>query len=280
MRLRCLAPGKVNLTLYVGAPRADGMHPLVSVVQPVSLADELTLEPAPVGASADEVVCPGVDGDNLAGSALAAFRAATGWDAPPQRLTIAKRVPVAAGMGGGSGDAAAALRLAAHAAGIDDLELLLGLAARLGGDVPSQVAPGRTLMTGAGEHVRALGPAGRLALVILPSEHALSTPAVYREFDRLGARRSPEELAELEALGGDAPVHNDLQDAARSLCPPIDEALEAVAATGAGPVLVSGSGPTVFGLFEDTERARAAAAEVGGVFAEPVDAGFGAVREA
>jgi 4-diphosphocytidyl-2-C-methyl-D-erythritol kinase len=280
MRLRCLAPGKVNLTLYVGAPRADGMHPLVSIVQPVSLADELTLEPAPVGASADEVVCPGVDGDNLAGSALAAFRAATGWDAPPQRLTIAKRVPVAAGMGGGSGDAAAALRLAAHAAGIDDPELLLGLAARLGGDVPSQVAPGRTLMTGAGEHVRALGPAGRLALVILPSEHGLSTPAVYREFDRLGAQRTPAQLAELEALGGDAPVHNDLQDAARSLCPPIDEALEAVAATGAGPVLVSGSGPTVFGLYEDTERARTAAAEVGGVFAEPVDAGFGAVREA
>src|SRR3954449_4595581 len=96
------APGKVNLSLYVGAPRADGLHPLVSVVQPVSLADELTLEPAP-GAVADEVVCPGVEGENLAGAALAAFREATGWDAPPQRLTIAKRVPVAAGLGGGAG---------------------------------------------------------------------------------------------------------------------------------------------------------------------------------
>ena len=144
MRLRCLAPGKVNLSLYVGAPRADGLHPLVSVVQPVSLADELTLEPAGAGATADEVVCPGVEGDNLAGAALAAFRTATGWDAPPQRLTIAKRVPVAAGMGGGSGDAAAALRLAAHAAGGADHALLLRLAAALGGDVPSQVAPGRT----------------------------------------------------------------------------------------------------------------------------------------
>ena len=280
MRLRCLAPGKVNLTLYVGAPRADGMHPLVSVVQPVSLADELTLEPSPVGASADEVVCPGVEGDNLAGAALAAFREATGWDAPPQRLTIAKRVPVAAGMGGGSGDAAAALRLAAHAAGVDDLELLLALAARLGGDVPSQVAPGRTLMTGAGEQVRALAPSGTLALVILPSEHGLSTPAVYREFDRLGAQRTPEELTRLEALGGDAPVHNDLQDAARSLCPPIDDALAAVAATGPEHSLVSGSGPTVFGLYGDADRARAAAAEVGGVFAEPVEAAFGAVHEA
>jgi 4-diphosphocytidyl-2-C-methyl-D-erythritol kinase len=116
--------------------------------------------------------------------------------------------------------------------------------------------------------------------VILPSPHGLSTPAVYREFDALGVQRGPDELAELEARGEDLPVHNDLQDAARSLCPPIDAALAAVAATGADHVLVSGSGPTVFGLYEDTERARAAAAEVGGVFAEPVDAGFGAVREA
>src|SRR5436190_15370747 len=90
------APGKVNLSLFVGAPRADGLHPLRSVVQSVSLADELTLEPAPGGA--DEVACPGVEGPNLAAEALAAFRVATGWDAPPLRLTIRKRVPVAAGM--------------------------------------------------------------------------------------------------------------------------------------------------------------------------------------
>src|SRR3954471_7817773 len=109
------APGKVNLSLFVGAPRADGLHPLVSVVQAVSLADELTLEPAP--GAADEVVCPGVEGPNLAAAALAAFRARTGWAAPPQRITIVKRIPVAGGMGGGSADAAAVLRLAARAAG-------------------------------------------------------------------------------------------------------------------------------------------------------------------
>ena len=96
------APGKVNLSLFVGAPREDGLHPLVSVVQAVSLADELTME----SAAADEVVCPGVEGPNLAARALAAFRAATGWE-DPQRIMIAKRIPVAAGMGGGSADAAA-----------------------------------------------------------------------------------------------------------------------------------------------------------------------------
>ena len=114
MRLVARAPGKVNLSLLVGAPREDGLHPLVSVVQAVSLADELTMYPR---GDHDEVVCPGVEGENLAARALALFREATGWDGPPQRLDIDKRVPVAAGMGGGSGDAAAALRLAAHAAG-------------------------------------------------------------------------------------------------------------------------------------------------------------------
>ena len=281
--LRCLAPGKVNLSLFVGAPRADGLHPLVSVVQPVSLADEVMLAPAPAGATEDEVVCRGVEGPNLATRALAAFRAATAWDAPPQRLTIRKRVPVAAGMGGGSGDAAAALRLAAHAAGGAPRELLLELAAGLGGDVPSQVEPGRTLMTGAGEHVRRLADPTGLALVLLPSPHALSTPAVYRVFDELAAARGEDELARLEARPEALPVHNDLQDAARRLCPSIDDALAAVAATGADHVLVSGSGPTVFGCFHGVdalERARAAAAAVDGVAAEPVNPAFAEVRPA
>jgi 4-diphosphocytidyl-2-C-methyl-D-erythritol kinase len=276
VKLRCLAPGKVNLCLYVGAPRADGRHPLVSVVQAVSLADELTLEP---GGDADEVVCPGVEGENLAAAALRAFREATGWDAPPQRLTIRKRIPVAAGMGGGSSDAAAALRLAAQAAGGAPSELLLELAAALGGDVPALLDPGRTLMLGAGERIRALAHRDDFALVILPSEHALSTPAVYRRYDELGPARTAGELAEQEARE-DWPVMNDLQDAARDLCPAIDEALAAVGHTGADHALVSGSGPTVFGLYPTRERAEAAAAQLGGIAAVPVQPAFGEVRPA
>jgi 4-diphosphocytidyl-2-C-methyl-D-erythritol kinase len=282
--LRCLAPGKVNLCLYVGRPRADRLHPLVSVVQPVSLADELTLEPAGAGATADEVVCPGVEGPNLAARALAAFREATGWDAPPLRLTIHKRVPVAAGMGGGSGDAAGALRLAARAAGGVDDALLLELAARLGGDVPSQVQPGRTLMTGAGENVRRLSVPGPFALVVLPSAHALSTPAVYKAFDALGEARATDELERFERQVDPLPaelVHNDLEAAARRLCPAIDDALAAVAGTGAAHTLVSGSGPTVFGVFPGAQgpvRAREAAERVGGVAVEPVEPDFARVR--
>src|SRR3954470_15493155 len=176
MILRESAPAKINLCLFVGPVReADGKHELVSVMQSLTLADELELAPAAAGAAADEVVCPGVAGPNLAGAALAAFREATGWDAPAQRLAIAKRVPVAAGMGGGSGDAAAALRLAAQASGRGDDALLLRLAAALGADVPAQVRPGRVLATGAGEMVRRLPDAPSLGVLVLPHDAPLST---------------------------------------------------------------------------------------------------------
>jgi 4-diphosphocytidyl-2-C-methyl-D-erythritol kinase len=190
------APGKVNLCLLVGAPRSDGLHPIVSVVQPVSIADEVTLAPAGdagrAGAAAphaaavrDVVVCPGVEGENLAARALAAFRAATGWDGPPQRLEIAKRIPVAAGMGGGSADAAAALRLASQASG---LPIPGDLAMRLGADVPVLLGGTRALVTGAGEHVEPL-PQEPLGLVIVPLDAALATGDVYRAFDVLGKAR-------------------------------------------------------------------------------------------
>jgi 4-diphosphocytidyl-2-C-methyl-D-erythritol kinase len=275
MRLVARAPGKVNLSLFVGAPREDGLHPLVSVVQAVSLADELTL--APAEGDADEVACPGVEGPNLAGRALVLFREATGWDAPPQRLEIAKRVPVAAGMGGGSADAAAALRLAAHAAGGAPPELLHELAVQLGADVPSQLAPGRVLMTGAGERVERLPDPEPFWLVIVPSPHALSTPEVYAMFDRVTTARTPEELeraAEVARCGEPPPPVNDLQAAARDLCPAIDDALFPGA-------MVSGSGPTVFATYPTAEAADDAAREIpGAIVAEPVTAAFGKARPA
>jgi 4-diphosphocytidyl-2-C-methyl-D-erythritol kinase len=295
-RLAARAPGKVNVCLFVGAPRPDGLHPLVSVVQPVTLADELVLEPHGDGDGAgdggDFVVCPGVEGENLAARALAGFRAATGWDAPPVRLSIAKRVPVAAGMGGGSGDAAAALRLAAAASG---RPIPAGLPMALGADVPSQLDPGRVLMTGAGEHVERLPEPPPSELVIVPLDAALPTPAVYRAFDELGLGRSAAELAELDADvrraagAGALPrelVRNDLEAAARHLCPAIDPALELLRGHGAAPALVSGSGPTVFGLFAGAAAAEAAAAALRAaghpraIAAAPAGPGYGAVRAA
>ncbi|HEU4657002.1 MAG TPA: hypothetical protein VFR97_05735 [Capillimicrobium sp.] len=264
------APAKINVCLFLGPTRPqDGRHELVSIMQSLTLADELTLTPADPAASGDEVVCPGVDGPNLAGAALAAFRAATGWDAPPQRLEIAKRVPVAAGMGGGSGDAAAALRLAARASGLGDEALLLELASGLGADVPAQVRPGRSLATGMGEHVERLPDGAPFGVLVLPGPGELSTAAVYREADRQGLARDAGELARRHAAvraavagGGELPpdlLVNDLADAARALEPRIDDALAEARSAGADVVMVSGSGPTVLGLFLGADGPRRAA---------------------
>jgi 4-diphosphocytidyl-2-C-methyl-D-erythritol kinase len=281
-----LAPAKINLGLFVGPPRAgDGRHELVTVMQSISLADELTLEPAPAGAAGDEVVCPGVPGppeQNLAAAALRAFRARTGWEAPPLRLSIVKHIPVAGGLAGGSADAAATLRLAQHASGLGDERLLRELAGSLGADVPAQVSPGRWLAGGAGEQLRRLAPPRRaFAVLILPLEAQLSTAAVYAELDRLALTRSAAELERsrrtLEAAferGQPLPdaseqLHNDLQRAAVSLCPMIADALAQLGEAGARTALVSGSGPTVIGLFRDDAsrdgglaRARAAASQL------------------
>jgi len=294
---RCLAPAKINVCLFVGRPRRrDGYHPLVSLVQPLSLADELVLEPSDRGG--DYVVCPGVDGENLAARALHAFRAATRWDGPPLRLTITKRVPVAGGMGGGSADAAATLRLAAAASGRDDPGLLHELAIALGADVPSLLAGERCLMTGIGEHVRRLGDPAPFGVVVVPAAGQLSTPAVYAEFDRLGLGRDGDEL---DRLSGQVPgaahqaslleerlLHNDLEAAARSLCPVIGEALVSVRSAGAVRAMVSGSGPTVVGFFTGEDgpaHARAAAAAIaerhpGTVAAEPVGRAYAAAQPA
>jgi 4-diphosphocytidyl-2-C-methyl-D-erythritol kinase len=304
--LRALAPAKINLGLFVGPPRADRRHELVSVMQSISLADTLTLREAPVGGGGDLVVCPGVAGPpqrNLAASALAAFRAATRWDATPLELRIDKRVPVAAGLGGGSGDAAAALRLAAAASGLGDEALLLELAAELGADVPAQVRPGRWLARGAGERLCPLPePRAPFGILVLPAAAALSTAAVYAQADRIGAAaRGASELDErhdalARALAGGAALPavellaNDLQDAARALRPEIDVALAQARAAGADVALVSGSGPTVLGLFagrDGPERARAAAASLlaerrsagapAALAAEPVEERFAVV---
>jgi 4-diphosphocytidyl-2-C-methyl-D-erythritol kinase len=300
---RALAPAKINLGLFVGPVREqDGRHELTSAMQTISLADTLTLESVGFQAAEtgeDEIVCPGVGKaprENLAAMALRLFREATGWDVGPLRLSIAKRIPVAAGLGGGSADAAAALRLARRVSGLGSDELLLALGARLGADVPAQIAPGRWLATGAGERLRELpAPNHPFGVLVLPVAAELSTAAVYGRADELGVRRTARELNEvareleigfeLGAAVPDAPglVHNDLQAAAISLCPQIEPALRQALDAGADVAFVSGSGPTVVGLFlraNGPGRAERAAAGLAGrepapICALPVDAAFG-----
>jgi 4-diphosphocytidyl-2-C-methyl-D-erythritol kinase len=177
------------------------------------------------------------------------------------KITIAKRIPVAAGMGGGSADAAALLRLAPRLAPVTQ-ESLARIAVRLGADVPSQLAPGPLLGTGAGE---TLAPAPQLAsygVLVLPQAFPLATPDVYREADRMGLPRSADELRSLRAqlASSFAPelIVNDLQPAALSLAPEIGDVLEAALRAGADQAIVCGSGPTVIGLFWGADGASLA----------------------
>jgi 4-diphosphocytidyl-2-C-methyl-D-erythritol kinase len=258
------APAKLNLCLYLGPRREDGLHELCSLFEPLVLADLIEV----FEAEADEVICAGVDGENLAARALAGLRA-HGWKRGPLRVEIEKRVPVAAGLGGGSADAAAVLRLARG-----EVEDLPALAAELGADVPSQLVPSPALVRGAGELIEPLPAPPAHAAVLLPDGGGLSTADVFAEADRLGLGRSAEELQQIadrlrEVAGaGASPLDypqllvNDLEPAARSLRPGIGDALDELREAGAPVVIVSGSGPTAVGLFAELRPAREAAERI------------------
>jgi 4-diphosphocytidyl-2-C-methyl-D-erythritol kinase len=257
------APAKLNLCLFVGARRADGLHELRSLFCPLLLSDRIEVDDA--AGEADEVICDVVDGPNLVGVALEAMRA-RGWRAPAVRVEIEKRIPVAAGLGGGSADAAAVLRLAGG-----DVGDLRGLAAGLGADVPSQLDPAFAMVSGAGEVIDRLPSPGEFGVVMIPDDDGLSTADVYAQADALGLGRSAEELERLgrrlrEAAGdGASPLdyaellENDLEQAAVSLRPAVAEALAALDEVGAARTLVTGSGPTAVGLFDDLLAADEAA---------------------
>jgi 4-diphosphocytidyl-2-C-methyl-D-erythritol kinase len=271
------APAKLNLCLYLGPRREDGLHELRSLFCPLTLADRIVV--AEGGGDADEVICEGVEGPNLAAVALEALRA-RGWSAPALRVEIDKRIPVSAGLGGGSADAAAILRLAVgEVGGLDELAIALGA------DVPSQLEPAFALVSGAGERVEPLPGPGELGLVLIPGDAGLATADVYAEADRLGTVRSASELAELErrlsaaVVAGASPLDyaellvNDLEKAALRLRPQIAEALSALEEVGAKRALVTGSGPTAFGLFDDVVRADEAAAALPPRYAHAIVAG-------
>jgi 4-diphosphocytidyl-2-C-methyl-D-erythritol kinase len=269
------APAKLNLCLYLGRPRDDGLHELRSLFCPITLSDRIVVRDA----ERDEVVCPEVEGPNIVDAALAGLRA-RGWQRGPVRVEIEKRTPVAAGLGGGSADAAAVLRLAR-----EDVGDVTDLAAELGADVPSQIDPAFALVGGAGEVVEPLPPPAHFGVVLVPDEAGLSTAQVYAEADRLGLGR---DAAELDSIAGElrraaglgqSPLAyrellvNDLAEAALSLRPEIGGALQALRSAGTEVALVTGSGPTAFGIFEDIAAADAAAGRLAPRFAGAIIAG-------
>jgi len=293
-------PAKLNLQLAVGPPRADGYHDLVTVFHAVSLFDEITVRPAErdgvsvSGEGADRVP---EDGDNLALRAVAALRAATAADAGGVHITIAKRIPVAAGLAGGSADAAAALVACNELWGTGlGQPQLLEIAARVGSDVAFAVLGGTAVGRGRGERLTpALAPATSYHWVLAFADGQLSTPAVYAALDRLRAAEAGGPAAEsdgsavnhgsaakhgsaepvldaalMSALrSGDArqlgrALSNDLQPAALSLFPALRKTLAAGLELGALGALVSGSGPTCLFLAASADRALDLAASLSG----------------
>ncbi|MEV6834937.1 4-(cytidine 5'-diphospho)-2-C-methyl-D-erythritol kinase [Streptomyces sp. NPDC051133] len=268
MSVTVRVPAKVNVQLAVGAARPDGFHDLANVFLAVGLYDEVTVTPADElritceGPGADQVP---LDRTNLAARAALALAGRRGIE-PAVHIHIAKDIPVAGGMAGGSADGAGAL-LACNTlwgAGASRAELL-AICAELGSDVPFSLVGGAALGIGRGEQLTALETGGTFHWVFAMAERGLSTPAVFREFDRLAeGREIPEPVASaelLEALAkGDADalaaaVSNDLQPAALSLFPELADTLDAGRGAGALTALVSGSGPTTAFLARDPEAA-------------------------
>ncbi len=264
--LRESAPAKLNLVLQVGPAGARGLHEVCSLFASIDLADSLVVEATRTGGH--EVVCEGVQGPNLCAAALAAYERTAGAPLPPLKVTVEKRIPVAAGMAGGSADAAATLR-AADALSASPLgpDRLRQIGFELGSDVPSQVEPRHALVRGAGEVVEPL-ELPDMAFVLVPSAIGMSTADVFAEADRIGGTREQTDPEAVRALAG-APLGelacamaNDLESAALSLRPELAGVLEALASAGALGARVTGSGPTCFGVFANRALAAAAALQV------------------
>ncbi|CAM5588447.1 4-diphosphocytidyl-2-C-methyl-D-erythritol kinase [Streptomyces spiroverticillatus] len=261
-------PAKVNVQLAVGGVRGDGFHPLANVFLAVGLYDEVTATPA------DEltITCTGpgsehvpLDRTNLAARAAVALADLHGLT-PDVHLHIAKDIPVAGGMAGGSADAAGALLACDVLWGTKTpYEQLLAICADLGSDVPFSFVGGAALGVGRGEQLTPLEVGGEFHWVFAVADGGLSTPAVYGEFDRLTAGvQVPEPEASEELLAalrtGDATalaasLSNDLQAAALSLRPSLAGTLAKGVEAGALASLVSGSGPTTAFLAKDAEGA-------------------------
>jgi 4-diphosphocytidyl-2-C-methyl-D-erythritol kinase len=277
-------PAKVNLQLSVGPPRADGYHDLVTVFHALALFDEVTVAPAEtdsVRVSGEGAASVPLDGDNLAVRAVAALTDAVGpgcRDEPGVAIEIRKRIPVAAGLAGGSADAAGALVACNElwGTGLSQQELV-EVAARVGSDVAFALLGGTAIGLGRGEQVTPALVAGTYHWVLAFAAEQLSTAAVYAACDRLRASQADRDeptaaaagswgaqlsTALMAALRSGDPAEvgpllvNDLEPAAISLLPRLRRALAAGREHGALGAIVSGSGPTCAYLARDGAHAR------------------------
>ena len=285
------APGKVNLTLAVVGQRDDGYHDLHSIVAPLRFGDHLTIRLRGGGASKDELHCAGLpisgDGENLVLAALRELRREV--TIPPLDIVLEKRLPVAAGLGGGSSDAAAAVRGALDLCRIElPSERLAEVASRIGSDVPLFLPGGPVLMEGRGERVTPLAPWSEPApgVLLISARQGIKTPAVFAAFaagvrgESYGAALQSSQHLASEARAGLSTAaliqrsaalasSNDLLAAARAIAPwlrPLDHSLRRLLGR---PLSLSGSGPTLFLIYPSIREAT----EAGSLVEEAISRG-------
>lgn len=268
--MRVFAPAKLNLFLHVGRKRADGFHDLQSLVAFADLGDSLTVTAAAGfslaidGPFADML---SAEPDNLVLRAARALAAHFG-DGRGAHFTLTKNLPVASGIGGGSADAAAALRglLALWNDRVARAEDVAAIAARLGSDIPVCLLSCPAWMEGRGERVTPLPPLPDAALVLVNPGISVATADVFRRVvpnDRKSGCAPPGTFATLDALVRYlAATRNDLEAPARAIAPVIGDVLDALSQQGAVLVRMSGSGATCFGLFDGAASARCAASAI------------------
>lgn len=265
MRLRAFAPAKVNLFLHVAPPRADGKHPLAGLTAFADVGDVLTVDTGgPPGLRVEGPTAEGVPTgpDNLVSRALSAFSVATGVDASGLSIVLDKRLPSAAGIGGGTSDAGAALRLARAALAPDVPDaLLLKIAADLGADGPMCLFPRVAWTEGLGE---ILTPEPRLPPlygVLVNPGVPVATGRVFTAYDAGLMRQAdrpppPVDWSPESVVDWLAGLRNDLQPAAEALHPEVADARRTLEAhDDVALARMSGSGGTIFGLCRDAASA-------------------------
>jgi 4-diphosphocytidyl-2-C-methyl-D-erythritol kinase len=263
MRLACPAHAKVNLVLRVGPLRPDGFHDLTTLFLPLDLADRVSVRVRP-GPGPVTCRCPGrpdLDGPgNLAARAAVALRERLGRTEGVD-IRIDKRIPVVAGLGGGSADAAAVLRCLARAFRVRDRRLLSEVALGIGSDVPFFLGRGAAWASGRGERLRPARVSTRHLVLAYPRDPALAIRAgdAYRWLDEDRAGRLPR-----RARPSARRPENDLQEPCLARRPPLRILLRRLADAGARTPIMSGSGPTLVGSYASHRAALAAARSLAG----------------
>lgn len=251
------AAAKVNLSLRVGGVDASGMHPLRSLVQSIDRSDRLLAELSDEDGLEVGDAQLSTERDNLIWRAVDVLRLETN-NRRPLFFTLTKGIPIAAGLAGGSADAAAALRAASLLLGVS-MDITREVAGRVGADVPFCLRGGLAWMEGHGERLTSLESTD-FALAVAVPPFWLATATVYRRWDELGGpqgtpvdpRHVPPRLREL------APFVNDLHPAAVDLRPELGDWAAELEDRWNRPIMLSGSGPSLFGYFRDREEAEEA----------------------